>query len=94
MNRMNINQLLNSQRAMMAILQAIVYLEDVIRHDSDSIRQRQLRSMATSILQLECFSDPTNDDNHTAMKMSPSARQVLRKTRLWSEEAKLYKKIK
>lgn len=90
MNRINIDQLLNNQRAMMAILQAIVYLADDLYYEDDSIRQYQLRSMAISILQLECFADnassTSDDNNHAAMKMSPSTRQVLRRARLWSEE--------
>ena len=105
MNRMNIDELLNSQRAMMAILQAIVNLVDDVQLDNDmelinevdhrssnngSIsfsRQRELRLMVMSILQLECFGENKPDDsNHVAMKMSPSARQVLRRTRLWSKE--------
>jgi hypothetical protein len=62
--------------------------------NSRSLRKSQLRSMAISILQLECFVDKnTNDDkNNAAMKMSPSARQVLRRARIWSDETIAQKK--
>jgi hypothetical protein len=104
MNRISIDNLLSSQRAMMTILQAIVYLEDAVRNDNNimivastnqgsphnnslNIRQKELRSMSRSILQLECFADNIHDDsNHAAIKMSPSARQALRKSRSWSED--------
>jgi pentatricopeptide repeat protein len=102
MNRIDVNRLLESQRAMLAILQAIVTLDEELSHQlkatNESIgskdqlnqRRRNLRNMATSILQLQCFATEQSHSNTTlvvtthSLKLGPSARLALRTARLWS----------
>lgn len=119
MNRIDINCLLDSQRAMLLILQAIVKLESLIVDEIEvqlngemtknnngvscvsSRKQAEcldLRSMATSILELDCFRDlllvPSNglpfDASSTttavasaSIRLGPSARYALRTARSW-----------
>ena len=101
MNRIDVNRLLESQRAMLAILQAIVTLEnDMLCHvdeASESIeykdqRRRTLRTMAISILELQCFvADPAHKGTDAftavhALKLGASARQAVRTARFWSQQ--------
>ena len=55
MHRIDLNQLLDSQQTMMLILQCLVKLEGLHCYGDDVKRQDELRSMAASILKLDCF---------------------------------------
>jgi pentatricopeptide repeat protein len=78
MDRIDVNRLLESQRAMLAILQAIVTLDEELSYQfkamDESIvskielnqRRRSIRNMATSILQLPCFNSEQAQSNSTS----------------------------
>jgi pentatricopeptide repeat protein len=53
MDRIDLNQMLDSQRTIMLILRGIISLAEL--HCYDEKRQRELRTMATAILQFSCF---------------------------------------
>lgn len=84
MNRIDVNRLLESQRAMLAILQAIVLLDEELLYQmkasAESIvssnelnqRRKSLRKMAKSILQLECFDSEQCQSNVTSFTTSYS----------------------
>lgn len=82
MNRIDLNRLLESQKAMLVILQAIVNLEEMLGADTEE--RFDLRSMAASILKLDCFVDNKGNNVLTKTRIGPSARQALRIGRSWA----------
>jgi pentatricopeptide repeat protein len=77
MDRIDLNQLLDSQRTMMLILQGIISLEGL--HCCDDKRQRELRTMATAILQLNCFK------GLESQRLPWASYQALEKAKAWAE---------
>jgi pentatricopeptide repeat protein len=80
MDRIDLNQLLDSQRTMMLILQGIISLEGL--HCCDEKRQRELRTMATAILQLNCF------EGVESQRLAWFSYQALEKAKAWVESTK------
>jgi pentatricopeptide repeat protein len=76
MHRIDLNQLLDSQRTMMLILQGIVSLEGL--RCCDEKRQRELRAMATAILQLDCF------EGMESQRLVWASYQALEKAKQWA----------
>jgi pentatricopeptide repeat protein len=77
MDRIDLNQLLDSQRTMMLVLQGIISLEGL--HCCDEKRQRELRTMATAILQLSCFKGVESQ------RLAWASYQALEKAKAWAE---------
>jgi pentatricopeptide repeat protein len=80
MDRIDLNQLLDSQRTMMLILQGIISLEGL--HCYDEKRQRELRIMATAILQLSCF------EGLESQRLAWASYQALEKAKAWADLAR------
>ena len=69
MDRIDVDRLLESQNAMLMILEAIVALE---RLESSTKEKHNLRSMATSILKLECFTESSRHSFGHAVQIASS----------------------
>jgi hypothetical protein len=76
MNRIDLNLLLENEKAMIMILQAAVALDVLVDPESDE--SKLLRNMASSITKLQCFQ--TLEYN----SLSWSVKSALQKSQLWA----------
>jgi pentatricopeptide repeat protein len=76
MNRIDLNLLLENEKAMITILQAAVALDMLL--DPESEESKHLRNMASSITKLECF------QTLEYKTLSWPAKNALKKSQLWA----------
>ena len=79
MDRMNLDQVLESRRVMLLVLQALVGLVELTDDANDRI---DLCKMTNAIIQLDCLQNATH--------MGRNAAQALEKAKLWRSDATLY----